>query len=162
VKLGHLRFIFKGQLSILLRLLEFVRNREFSKLSNKAIAENPHAQLGALLSSCAPLASRASVAHLRCALRDLTWVTLSQIVSPSLLLRYKICPGKTAVVPIQNSTAPSRPGSPTLASAMTGWRHHLHPGSWPRRMHQASPDAVNQSRAVFRCARMMMEVDLVQ
>jgi hypothetical protein len=78
VKLGHLRFIFKGQLSILLRLLEFVRNRELSKLSNKAIAENPHAQLGALLSSCAPLASRASVAHLRCALRDLTWVTLSQ------------------------------------------------------------------------------------
>jgi hypothetical protein len=77
VKLGHLRFIFKGQLSILLRLLEFVRNRELLKLSNKAIAENPHAQLGALLSSCAPLASRASVAHLRCALRDLTWVTLS-------------------------------------------------------------------------------------
>jgi hypothetical protein len=78
VKLGHLRFIFKGQLSILLRLLEFVRNRELLKLSNKAIAENPHAQLGALLISCAPLASRASVAHLRCALRDLTWVTLSQ------------------------------------------------------------------------------------
>jgi hypothetical protein len=81
VKLGHLRFIFKGQLSILLRLLEFVRNRELLKLSNKAIAENPHAQLGALLSSCAPLASRASVAHLRCALRDLTWVTLSQYCS---------------------------------------------------------------------------------
>jgi hypothetical protein len=59
-------------------LLEFVRNREFSKVSNKGIAENPHAPLGALLSSCAPLASRASVAHLRCALRDLTWVTLSQ------------------------------------------------------------------------------------
>jgi hypothetical protein len=84
VKLGHLRFIFKGQLSILLRLLEFVRNRELLKLSNKAIAENPHAQLGALLNSCAPLASRASVAHLRCALRDLTWVTLSQ---PSICVR---------------------------------------------------------------------------
>jgi hypothetical protein len=82
VKLGHLRFIFKGQLSILLRLLEFVRNRELSKLSNKDIAENPHAQLGALLSSCAPLAFRASVAHLRCALRDVTWVTLSQVMSP--------------------------------------------------------------------------------
>ena len=54
MKLGH-RLIFKGQLSILLRLLEFVRNRELSKLSNKAIAENPHAPLGALLSSCAPL-----------------------------------------------------------------------------------------------------------
>jgi hypothetical protein len=78
VKLGNLRFIFKEQLSILLRLLEFVRNRELSKLSNKAIAENPHAPLGVFLSSCAPFSSRASVAHLRCALRDLTWVTLSQ------------------------------------------------------------------------------------
>jgi hypothetical protein len=90
VKLGLLRFIFKGQLSILLRLLEFVRNRELSKLSNEAIAESPHAPLGALLSRCAPLASRASVAHLRCALRDLTWVTLSQVMSPvcSLCVHY--------------------------------------------------------------------------
>jgi hypothetical protein len=83
VKLGHLRFIFQGQLSILMRLIEFVRNRELSKLSNKAIAEIPHAPLGALLSSCAPLASRASVAHLRCALRDRTWVTLSHVMSPA-------------------------------------------------------------------------------
>jgi hypothetical protein len=91
VKLGHLRCIFKGQLSILLRLLEFVRNRKLSKLSNKAIAENPCAPLGALLSSCAPVASHASVAHLGCALRDLTWVTLSQIVSPSVSAIFCIC-----------------------------------------------------------------------
>jgi hypothetical protein len=39
------------------------------------------------------------VAHLRCALRDLTWVTLSQIVSPSLLLRYKL--GAQMSLPIQ-------------------------------------------------------------
>jgi hypothetical protein len=46
-------------------------------LSNKAIAENPHAPLGAFLISCAPFSSRTFVTHLRCALRDLTWVTLS-------------------------------------------------------------------------------------
>ena len=50
-EVGH-RLIFKGQLSILLRLLEFVRNRELSKLSNKDITENPHMLLGTLLNGC--------------------------------------------------------------------------------------------------------------
>jgi hypothetical protein len=34
--------------------------------------------------------------RLRCSSRDLTWVTLSQIVSPLLLLRYPLCPSPTA------------------------------------------------------------------
>ena len=39
MKLRHFGLIFKEQLSILLRLTEFVRDRELSKLSNKAITE---------------------------------------------------------------------------------------------------------------------------
>ena len=37
-----------------------------------------------------------SAVRLRCSSRDLTWVTLSQIVSPLLLLRYPLCPSPTA------------------------------------------------------------------
>jgi hypothetical protein len=69
----------KGQLSILLRLTEFVRDRKLSKLSNKAIAEILHALIRDAPELPCSLGPRASVVHQRCTLRDLTWVTLSQL-----------------------------------------------------------------------------------
>jgi hypothetical protein len=80
VKLRHFGLIFKGQLSILLRLTEFVRNRKLSKLSNNAIAELLHALIRDAPELPCSLGPRASVVHQRCTLRDLTWVTLSQNV----------------------------------------------------------------------------------
>jgi hypothetical protein len=42
VKKRHPGLIFKGQLSILLRLTEFVLNRNLSKLSSKTVPKYPH------------------------------------------------------------------------------------------------------------------------
>jgi hypothetical protein len=60
--------IFKGQLSILLRLTEFVGDRKISELSNKVIAETSHALIrGAPEQQCSlgpPRIRGASAMHL--------------------------------------------------------------------------------------------------
>ena len=89
--------------------------------------------------------------HPGCASRDLTCITLPQIVSPTLSLRYEPCPNRTSPVPKSCTTETV---GPTLAREMTAWGHPHYPRSWPRQLHQASPCVANhrcQFQLEFQC-----------